>query len=92
MERVQVGDVVRRIAGYSHGGHQDGHICTVTEITGENGTSFIDGTLPLTEFGNKYIFSAKNYELVSRAGKTPQKKRSGFGKWIARNEVPESTA
>lgn len=90
MERVQVGDVVRRIAGYPHGGHEDGHICTVTEITG-NGSSFIDGTLPLTAYGNKYIFSAKNYELVGRNGLIP-KKRSGFGKFIKRveDEIPKS--
>jgi len=88
MDRVFVGDVVRRTAGYRHGTHEDGHICTVFELRGDTGRHFIDDTGALSASGIPYTYSAMNYELISR-GSLPSKKKTGFAKFLNRIENDE---
>lgn len=82
LNRVQVGDIVRRTSEWSHGNHHRGGTYRVTGLRAE-GYSFIsDG--PLSRDGISFVYSAINYELVSRG--PVEKKRSGFGKFISRIE------
>lgn len=78
--RLQVGDVVRRIAPFGHEHHRTGDVCTIAWIS-ENGTYFHDGLNRETAYGNLIQFKLMNYELVSRG--PVEKKRSGFGRWYA---------
>lgn len=83
MERVEVGDIVRRTSSWTHGNHEPGGTYSVRGLRVE-GYSFVsDG--PLSREGHPYIYSAENYELVSHG--PIEKKRSGFGKFIYRIET-----
>jgi len=84
----RVGDVVSRIADYSHGGVSPGQTVTV-EWVSDNGRNllFVEDTM-LTFDGNRYLHSTSNYHLVSSRR---ERKLSGFAKFIIRVEDAHGT-
>jgi hypothetical protein len=84
----RVGDVVSRIANYSHGGVHPGQTVTVEWIS-DNGRNlhFVEDTT-LTSDGSRYLHSTQNYHLVSSR---KEKKLSGFGKFIKNLESRKET-